>query len=119
MQNIAIFPVPNPGGPPSFRAVTKGGQYEGRTAGEALDAVAAELPSSSGAVVVIQPFLPDSHFTVAQQQRLQELMATWRAARDAGQRMPTAEQAELELLIEAELQAASDRTAQVLQGLGQ
>lgn len=48
-------------------------------------------------------------FSAQQQQRLQELMARWREARDQGQSLPAIEQAELESLVEAELIAAGQR----------
>jgi hypothetical protein len=118
MESVAIFPVLSPEGNAAFRAVSRGGQSEGRTAGEALDAIAPSLSGDSSAVVVIQSFLPDAFFTAAQQARLQELMAKWREARDAGRQLPASEQTELNALVEAELQAATARTAEALRGLG-
>jgi hypothetical protein len=119
MESVAIFPVIGPGGSPAFRAVTRSGQSEGRTAGEALDAIQTRLPNTdSGTIVVIQPFRPDTLFTAEQQQRLEALMAQWRSARDVGHQLPADEYAELQALIEAELKAAEARTRQVLQGLG-
>ena len=38
-------------------------------------------------------------------------MARWRAARDTGTTLPAEEQAELDTLVEAEVQAAIERTA--------
>jgi hypothetical protein len=60
------------------------------------------------------PILPEDHqpnksFTTQEQQRLRKLMACWRAARDAQQTLPAAEQAELEALVQAELRAAGAR----------
>ncbi|HWG41618.1 MAG TPA: hypothetical protein VN688_02450 [Gemmataceae bacterium] len=40
-----------------------------------------------------------------------ELLARWRAARDAGTPLPSQEQAELDALVEAELRAATKRSA--------
>ncbi len=120
MPSIAIFPVVNDDGGQTFRAVAKTAQSEGRTAGEALDAVTPSLPpGSSGTVVVIQPMLPDTLFTAAQRIRLGQLMADWRAARDAGHSLPPSEAAELDCLVEDELAAATKRSEQFLQGLGQ
>jgi hypothetical protein len=62
-------------------------------------------------LVVVQPMRPDELFTAEQQQRLAELMARWRAARDAGASLPPQEQAELDALVEAELRAATERSA--------
>ena len=39
MESVAIFPVFHPDGGRAFRAVSKEGQSEGRTIGEALDGV--------------------------------------------------------------------------------
>jgi hypothetical protein len=54
---------------------------------------------------------PDAPFTEAQQQRLAELMARWRAARDAGTALPLQDQADLAALVEAEPRAAAARSA--------
>lgn len=117
MESVAIFPVPNNGGGPLFRAVARTGQSEGRTAGEALDAISSILPQdSSGTMVMIQPFLPDTFFSDAHRRRLEDLMTRWRAARDDGQTLPAPEQAELESLVQLEWEGATRRTAQVLQG---
>jgi hypothetical protein len=56
---------------------------------------------------------PDRFFTVAQQQRLEALMARWRTLRDQGDFLPADEQAELDALIAAELQASSERAAEL------
>jgi hypothetical protein len=56
---------------------------------------------------IIMPDLrPDRFFTAEQQQRLSELMQRWREARDKGSALPPCQQAELESLVEAELEAA-------------
>ena len=119
MENVAIFPVTDDTGGQYFRAVSRTGQSEGRTAGEALDALrTATFPSGqSSAVVVIQSYLSDPLFTAAEQTRLQELMSRWRAARDAGKTIPSQEGSELEALVEKELQAAARRSAQIMREL--
>ena len=122
MENVAIFPVIGAEGVPIYRAVSRSAQSQGRTAGEALDALCSDSASQlrqSSAVVVIQPFLPDSLFSGQQQARLQELMVKWRAARDSGQPLPPDEQTELQSLVEMELRAATARSAQIVQGLGE
>jgi hypothetical protein len=58
---------------------------------------------------------PDRFFTAEQQKRLEELMARWRIARDAGQPFPPEDQAELDALVLAELQAATERAKALLQ----
>jgi hypothetical protein len=119
MESIAIFPVVSDDGGQSFRAVSKSAQSEGRTAGEALDAVTSSLtPGNSGTVVVIQPMLPDTLFTAEQRSRLGKLLELWRTARDEGHLLAPAEEAELQGLVEAELAAATERGRHFLQDLG-
>jgi hypothetical protein len=90
----------------------------GRTAGEALDALTPQLDESqAGTLVVVQQLRPDRFFTLQQQQRLEQLMSHWRQARDAGQSLPSPEQAELDALVEAELRAAAERAAAMVRGL--
>ena len=60
---------------------------------------------------------PDPFFTESRRRRLEELMAKWRDARDAGLRLPSEDQAELESLVDAELCAAADRAAAIGQSL--
>jgi hypothetical protein len=59
---------------------------------------------------VVQQLRPDRFFT-AQQQRLEELMGRWRTARQGHNALPPEEQAELDALVEAEMQAAGQRAA--------
>src|SRR5436305_65718 len=110
MTAIAILPE-RPGAPADgFRAVAGNVQALGKTAGEALDAVAAQLDESeSGTLVIVQHLRPDHFFTAEQRQRLQELMQLWRTARDNNSSLTTAEQVELNRLVEEELQAAGQR----------
>jgi hypothetical protein len=61
--------------------------------------------------ITIPRFGADEYFTAEQQTRLAELMSRWRQARDAGTSLPVAEQAELDSLVAAELQAATARGA--------
>ncbi|MBC7854324.1 MAG: hypothetical protein IAF94_12900 [Pirellulaceae bacterium] len=119
MQSIAIFPVFPPEGTPRYRAVTRSGQSEGTTVGEALDGVRKQSSEdSSGTVVVIQPFQPDELFSAAEQTRLSELMEKWRNARDGDGTLLPSESKELESLVDAELQAATLRTARMLKEMG-
>jgi hypothetical protein len=111
MNTITIFPE-NPRAPtPRFRAVAGEKQSVGATAGEALDALTAQLGEPQATTLVfVQPMQADALFTAEQQQRLAELMTRWRAARDAGALFPPAEQAELDTLVAAELRAAMQRS---------
>jgi hypothetical protein len=113
MTTIAIVPH-NPQAPaPQFRAVAGELQSVGATLGQALDTLTAQLGGpGETTLVVVQPMRPDALFTAAQQQqRLAELMARWRVARNAGTALPPHEQAELDALVEAELRAATARSA--------
>jgi hypothetical protein len=60
---------------------------------------------------------PDPYFGIEQQQRLAEMMHRWRAARDGGAALTQAEQAELDELVSAEVQAAGERAAALLRQL--
>jgi hypothetical protein len=118
MTIIAILPeTPGPaaGG---YRAVAGSLQSSGNTIGEALDSLTAKMGESNGTtLVLVQHQRPDAFFTAQQQQRLQELMDRWRAARDSGNTLPPEEQAELDALVEAEVRAAGQRAADLVQKL--
>jgi hypothetical protein len=118
MTAIAILPD-TPGSLTSgFRAVSGKKQAVGRTAGEALDALTSQLDETEvGTLIVVQNLRPDSFFNAQQQQRLQELMAKWREQRDGNGSLSSAEQAELEALVDAEVRAAGSRTAALAHGL--
>lgn len=112
MSTITVLPDDPQATPARFRAVSGDRQSVGATVGEALDALTADLngpPETT--LVVVQPMTPDALFTAAQQQRLGELMTRWRTGRDAGSPLPPAEQAELDDLIRAEVEAAGKRAA--------
>jgi hypothetical protein len=118
MTVVSILPESQGTNGPAYRAVSGEYQSLGRTAGEALDALTAQLGADrSGTLVVVQHMQPDRFFTAAQQQRLQELMDRWRTACDAGAALPPAEQAELEALVEAEVEAAARRAEALTRGL--
>ena len=115
MTTIAIVPDNPHNATARFRAVAGDTQSVGETVGQALDALRAQLgESEQTTLVVVQPMRPDELFTAAQQERLAELMDRWRAARDAGTALPPQEQAELDALVEAELRAATDRSASLV-----
>jgi hypothetical protein len=112
MSTIAIVPENLHESPARFLAVAGEVQSIGATAGEALDALAARLGGPEATtLIVVQPMRPDTFFTSEQQQRLGYLMTRWRAARDTGSPFSPEEQTELDALVEAELRAASQRSA--------
>ncbi len=115
MTKVAILPIATPGGNVAYHAVAGDRHSEGKTAGEALDALTAQLPKDGTAtMVIVQNQRPDCHFDAGQQRRLAQLMARWRAARDGGGALAEAEQAELEALVEEELHASAERAEAML-----
>jgi hypothetical protein len=112
VDTITIFPENATSPARRFRAVAGEKQSVGATAGEALDALTAQLGEPQATtLVVVQPMQADALFTAEQQRRLAELVARWRAAREAGIPFPPEEQAELNALVESELRAATQRSA--------
>jgi hypothetical protein len=108
MTTITILPEEK-----KFRAVAGKRESVGRTAGEALDALTAQLDEEeSGTLVVIQPRRADRFFNSSQQKRLTELMA-----KRQSQSLSVEEEAELENLVEAELNSARRRAEEMLGGL--
>jgi hypothetical protein len=97
----------------TYRAVGGHAQARGRTAGEAVDALAAQLPEDqAGTLLIVRDLRPDRFFPAEQRRRLEELMARWRAERDSGTALSAEERAELERLIDEEVQAAAARAAE-------
>ena len=120
MTKVSILPESAESGQVTYRAIAGRRQSVGKTAGEALDALNSSLPDEQSAtLVVVQYQRPDPFFSAEQQARLTELMARWRAARDAGIRLPPAEQSELDDLAEAEVRSSGERTAALLRELGE
>lgn len=115
MTKVDILEETAEGGEPTYRAVAGDKQSVGRSAGEALDALTAQLPADeAGTLVVVQARRSDEFFTAEQRQRLSELMAQWRDARDRGKQFPAELQTELQQLVEAELQASAKRARSML-----
>ena len=116
MTTVAILPISDVNGEKSYRAIAGTKHSVGKTAGQALDALTAQLDEMEfSTLLVIQSFRPDSFFSAEQQERLSELMNLWRSARDQGQELPPEQQAELDSLVEIELRAATARTAALMQ----
>lgn len=112
MTKVAILPIPTEKGDVSYRAVAGDRQSHGKTAGEALDALTAQLSEDEAStLVIVQSLRPDRFFNAAEQQRLAELMGRWRTTRDKGEALPADQHSELEALVEAELCASADRAA--------
>ena len=119
MTKVAILPIPTEQGDLAYHAVAGEKHAQGKTAGEALDALTAQLSADEAStLVIVQSLRPDHFFNAAQQERLAALMARWRAARDQGQTLPVDEQTELEALVEAELRASAARAAALGDAVG-
>ena len=120
MTKVAILPIPTEQGALFYRAIAGEKHAQGKTAGEALDALTAQLSADEAStLVVVQSLRPDRFFTAAQQERLAALMDRWRTARDQGATLPADEQTELEALMAAELHASAARAAALADALGQ
>jgi hypothetical protein len=97
-----------------YQAVSGPHLAVGRSAGQALDALTAEFPETqTDGLVIVQRFRPDRFGSAEQQRRLQTLMKDWRAARDRGLRLSEDDQAELNALVVAELDATARRAAAI------
>ncbi len=108
MTTITILPEEK-----KFRAVSGNRESFGRTAGEALDALTAQLDEEEGGtLIVIQNRRADKFFNSSQQKRLTELMAKRKA-----QLLSVDEETELENLVEAELEGAKRRAEEMVGGL--
>jgi archaellum biogenesis ATPase FlaH len=119
MTNVAIMPISTDQGDLSYRAISGEKHAQGKTAGEALDALTTQLSADEAStLVIVQSLRPDRFFSEAQQQRLETLMARWRDLRDQGKTLPPHEQAELETLVAAELRASAARAAVLADALG-
>jgi len=77
MTKAVIMPVPTEKGGISYQGVAGAARSQGRTMGEALDALATQLPSDdTGMLVVVQSLRPDRFFSAIQQRIL-----LWRRVR--------------------------------------
>jgi hypothetical protein len=110
MTTVAILPDDARQNGTQYLAVAGSLQTVGRTAGEALDALNAQLDASqAGTLVIVQAFRPDEFFSEAQRDRLAALMSRWRKAREGGAALAEEDQRELEALIAAELKGTAQR----------
>ena len=68
MTKVAILPVPSETGEVSYCAVAGDKHSQGKTAGEALDALTPQLSvAESGTLIIVQNLRPDRYFTADQQ----------------------------------------------------
>ncbi len=115
MTTVSILPMSDTSGETCYRAIAGDKHSVGKTAGQALDALIAQLGETEfSALLVIQNSRPDSFFTAEQQARLSQLMEMWRQAQNQGQDLSPDLQQELDDLVESELKAATARTAALI-----
>ena len=119
MATVSISPISSPNGETLYQAVAGKITSLGKTAGQALDALTAQLDNpESPTLLVLQSFQPDKFFDATQQVQLTELMLQWRNARDQGQTLAIAQQQLLDDLVEAELQATVARAKTLSETIG-
>lgn len=94
-----------------YRAVWGEKQSVGKTLGEAIDALTTQLENGhKDTIYIVNRFQPDEFFTASQQKRLAQLMKKLRQAEAENKEMNPKERAELESLIDAELEGSAKRT---------
>lgn len=110
MSTVSIVPVPGEQGGSVYQATSGERHASGATPGMALDAITGLMGAEEApTLVLLLRSAPDAQFTASQRDRLADLMAKWRAARDTGVELPDDEQRELDALVQAELHASGRR----------
>lgn len=118
MMRVTIQSVEGEHGATVYQAVAGDKRSTGRTVGQALDRLNAQLGSEADdSLVIVQRHLADRYFSERQRARLAELMDRWRLLRDRGKDLPVSEREELDALVAAELRAAADRSAAIVDAL--
>lgn len=108
MTTITILPEEK-----NFRAVAGKRESVGRTIGEAIDKLNAQLgEDEDGTLLVIQKQRADRFFNAGEQERLAELMT-----KKENQTLSDGEKIELENLVETELSGARQRAEELIGGL--
>ena len=119
MTKVAVYHEPADPACLPFRAAAGRNQAQGRTPGEALDALAVQLPDNEvNTLVIVRSMSPDRFFNAEQRQRLEQLVGMSREAQAANTSLDADAQTELEQLIDAEVQATTARAAALLEQLG-
>lgn len=114
-----VVVLPNNQNGMSFRAVSGEMESFGETVGQAIDALTGQMANGdTDTLVIVQRFQPDEFFSTDQQQRLSHLMQKMRDARDFNKAFSQKDQAELENLIEAELEASGRRAKKMADLVG-
>jgi hypothetical protein len=102
-----------------YRAIGGDQQAIGSTPGQALDSLTEMLATTNRddegeLLVIMQRFRPDVFFNEQQQSRLQELMSRFHEVGNDLDALSSEERQELEQLVDAEWQAAIERSAAIL-----
>lgn len=112
MTSVSVQIERQPASKPRYRAIAGSRQSTGRTAGEALDALNAQLsPTECGSLLIVQQMQSDPYFSEAQYVRMKDLL-------DHRESLSDAERAELEDLVKEELIASARRTEALADALG-
>jgi hypothetical protein len=118
MTRVAVFHDPADAESMPYRAVSGRNQAMGRTAGEALDALASRLPrDDADTFVIVRSMSPDRFFSTEQRRRLETLMTLRHEAIAGNASLSAQEEAELEQLVDAEVRAATERARALLDDL--
>ena len=110
MTKVAVYREPADPEAMPYRAVACGIQAKGRTAGEALDALASQLPGEgTDTLVIVRNMGADRFFSDEQRRRLEDLMSRRSETAAKNTVLKAEDQHELEDLVDAEVQAATAR----------
>jgi hypothetical protein len=120
MTKVAVYHESADSNSMSYRAVSGGNHAMRRTAGEALDALASQLPKRDAETfVLVRNMSPDRFFSDERRRRLEELVELRREAFALKSTLSAPEEAELELLVDAEVRAATERATDLFDDLAQ
>lgn len=116
MSTITI--TPESSASKRFRAVRGSHVTTGSSIGNAIDEMAKETGFDRElSVVIVNPMQPDQFFSAAQRDRLSDLMAQWRTARDHHQPFAVELKRDLDELIKTELVATMERAKYLARSL--
>ena len=122
MPPVEILPEPTQAGGTRYRARWGNRQAAADTPGQALDAIweseGQEQRDASTTVILFHHLGADRFFSAEQQERLGDLMEEFHHALDSGATLSEEEEAELEQLVQSELEASANRAAALAEASG-
>jgi hypothetical protein len=119
MTKVAVYHEPADPESMRYRAVAGRNQAQGRTAGEALDALASQLTQDeTDTFVIVRSMSADRFFSAEQRRRLEQLIDQKRQALARSSSLSDEEQEELQQLVDAEIQATTARAASLIHETG-